>query len=125
MKKTLIALAFGLCSSFAMAAPTLVCNNSSTPSANVPGATDGSLFVRVTFAPTCSTNTVLVQDDDGTKVWAGSASSKGQSLFGGSTNGGSVGNMGQCNSGKACGTAGATKTAVDGIMTAAKALGNT
>lgn len=125
MKKTIIALAFGLCSSFAMAGNTQVCYNSGTPKANVPGAADGSLFVRVTFAPTCSTNTIMVQDDDGTKVWAAAASSKGQSLFGGSTNGGSVGNMGACNGGKACGTPDATNTAVEGKMTAAKALGNT
>ncbi len=123
MKKTIIALALAACSSFAMAAATQVCTNG-TPT-NVPGATDGTLFVRVIFAPTCSTNTIMVQDDDGTKVWAGAASSKGQSLFGGSTNGGSVGNLGQCNLGKACGTPAATKTAVDGIMNTAKGLGNT
>ena len=123
MKKMIIALALVASSSVVMAANLTVCSVGT--STNVPGATDGSKFVRVTFAPTCSTNTVVVVDDDGTKVWGASASVKGQSLFGGSTNGGSVGNMGPCNNGKACGATEATTTAVQGKMTAAAALGNT
>ena len=123
MKKIIIALVLGVSSSFAMAAETTVCNNG-TPT-NVPGATDGTLFVRVTFSPTCSTNTVMTQDDDGTKVWATAASSKGQSVFGGSTNGGSIANMGACNAGKACGTPAATLTTIKTKMAAAGAFGNT
>lgn len=123
MKKLIIALALGACTSGAMAATTDVCA-AGTPS-NVVGATDGTKFVRVTFAPTCSTNTVMVGDDDGTKYWGTSASVKGQSIFGASTNGGSVPNMGQCNSGKACGATAATRTAITAKMTDAAALGNT
>lgn len=123
MKKLIIALAIGACSSAAMAATTDVCS-AGTPF-NVVGATDGTKFVRVTFAPTCSTNTVMVGDDDGTKYWGASASVKGQSIFGASTNGGSVPNLGQCNAGKACGATAATKTAVSAQMNAAATLGNT
>lgn len=123
MKKLIIALALAACGSVSMAAVTTVCNVGIQT--NVPGATDGTLFVHTTFAPTCSTNTVMLLDDDGTKVWGASASIKGQSIFGGSTNGGSVGNLGQCNGGKACGAAAATATAVSGKMTNAAALGNT
>jgi hypothetical protein len=124
MKKIIIALALAASSSVAMAAVTTVCNATPTPT-NVPGRTDGTLFVRATFAPTCSTNTIMQVDDDGTKVWGASASIKGQSVFGGSTNGGSVGKLANCNAGKACGTAAATTTTVSGQMTAAAALGNT
>ena len=121
MKKIIIALALAACSSVSMAATT-ACNVGIQQ--NVPGATDGSKFVRVQFAPTCSTNTYMTVDDDGTKVWGASASVKGQSVFGGSTNGGSVGNMGPCNSGKACGPTNAASS-VSTTMTAAALLGNT
>jgi hypothetical protein len=124
MKKLIIALVLGACGSAAMAATTDVCAPGSPPF-NVIGAVDGSKFIRVTFAPTCSTNTVMVGDDDGTKYWGTSGSVKGQSIFGASTNGGSAGNMGPCNAGKACGTTAATKTAITGKMTDAAALGNT
>jgi hypothetical protein len=123
MKKLIIALVLGACGSVAMAATTDVCSVGTA--SNVVGSTDGSKFIRVTFAPTCSTNTVIVGDDDGTKYWGTSASVKGQSIFGASTNGGSAGNLGACNSGKACGTAAATKTAITAQMATAATLGNT
>jgi hypothetical protein len=123
MKKIIIALALAACGSVAMAATTDVCVAGTVT--NIAGATDGSRFVRTLFAPTCGGNTVIVADDDGTKFWGTSASVKGQSMFGGSTNGGAVGNLGACNSGKACGTTAATKTAITAQMAAAAALGNT
>jgi hypothetical protein len=123
MKKILIALALATCGSVAMAATTDVCVAGTVT--NVAGATDGTKFVRTTFAPTCGGNTVIVADDDGTKVWGTSASVKGQSIFGASTNGGAVTNYGYCNSGKACGAAAATKTAITAQMASAATLGNT
>lgn len=123
MKKLIIALALAACGTVAMAATTDVCVAGTVT--NIAGATDGSKFVRTLFAPTCGANTVIVADDDGTKFWGTSASIKGQSIFGGSTNGGAVSKFADCNAGKACGTAAATKTAITGQMTAAAALGNT
>ena len=125
MKKIIIALALAACSSVTIAATSeLAVCTASTP-VNVPGTQDGTLFVRTTFAPTCSVNSIVVVNDDAIKVWATGASIKGQSIFGGSTNGGTVGNMGPCNSGKACGTAADTTTAVKTKTTAAGALGST
>ena len=126
MKKIIVALALAVCSSVSMAQTvTTACSPGNTTVVNVPGKQDGTLFVRTTFAPTCSANSVVQVSDDAVKVWGVSASVKGQSIFGGSTNGGTVGNLGPCNSGKACGTPADTLTAIQAQDGKAKALGNT
>jgi hypothetical protein len=123
VKKIIIALALAACGSAAMAATTDVCVAGTRT--NITGATDGTRFVRATFAPTCGSNSVIVADDDGTKFWGTSASVKGQTMYGASTNGGAVTSYGYCNAGKACGAATATKTAITAQMANAAALGNT
>ena len=125
MKKLILALTLVTCSSVALAASAALCSAGPTPAGNVTGATDGTTFVRATFAPTCSPNTVMIYEQDTGKLWAAAASTKGQSFFGSSTNGGSVGSLGQCNTGKTCGDAAAVKTKLETPLTAAAALGNT
>lgn len=129
MNKLIFGALLGICATgaFAQVAGQQVCAAAGQGGAtNVSGSTNGNLFVRVAFTATCSTNTVVVYSDDGTKVWAAGASTKGQSGFGGSTNGGSVSNVGLCNANKACGTAAATLAYVGAApLTAAAAMGNT
>ena len=124
MKKTILTMALFAFSTVAMA-QTTVCSASGTPAANVIGATDGSLFVRATFAPTCSPNTVMQYQQDTGKLWAASASVKGQTFYGASTNGGSVGSLGACNSNKTCGTASEVEGKLTTPLAAAEKLGNT
>lgn len=127
MKKLIFTLALAACSSAAMAAATNICLSDSKPKANVAGLTDGTLFVRATFAPTCSPNTVMSYDQDSSKLWAAAASVKGQNIYGSSTNGGSVGSLGACNSNKTCGEPATVKGVVEGAngLTKAATLGNT
>ena len=54
-------------------------------------------FVKVAFTPKCSANVFLVGNDRSATVYTvGSASIKGKTRFGGSSVGGSVGNVGTC-----------------------------
>lgn len=126
MKKLAFGFALAAMSSVALA-QTTICLATGAPAANVDGAPDGNTFVRATFAPTCGANTVMVYQQDTGKLWAASASSKGQSFFGASTNGGSVGNIGPCNAGKTCGVPATVASNLAGNAALGKAatLGNT
>lgn len=80
-------------------------------------------FVRVTFTPVCSANSVVQYTDDANnqRVYGGSASSKGASYFGGSTLGGAIQRVGDCTN-KSCGGT-ETATRAGAGMTAAQAYG--
>lgn len=131
MKKFIIGMALAVASSASMAATTNVCNGSGQKVADVAGGTDGTTFVRVTFSPTCGGNTVLSYDQDTGKLWAAAASVKGSNVFGGSTNGGSVGVVRACRpagttgAGGACGNVTDTTGFVSAGMATAETLGVT
>lgn len=119
MKKILVLASLAALSSGVFAAT--ACSGGTAT--NVTGATDGSKFVRTTFAPSCSPNTEVVYTDDGGKVYGGSASIKGKAYFGASTNGGAVQKVGDCSGSGACGT---TASAAAGSgMAAASTYGAT
>lgn len=72
------------------------------------GATNSTNFVKTTFTPKCSANVYMAGEETSATVFrVGSASLKGKNKFGGSTVGGSVGNMGVCTA-TPCGTGDAT-----------------
>lgn len=128
MKKFVIGAAFVFASSVSLATTTNVCNASGQKVADIAGGTTGTTFVRVTFAPTCGGNTVLSYDQDAGKLWAAAASIKGANVFGGSTNGGSVGVVRACRTsppGATCGNVGDTQGFVSTGVTLAESLGNT
>jgi len=64
----------------------------------------GTSFVKVAFTPKCSANVFLDGEETSPTVFrVGSGSLKGKTRFGGSSVGGSVGNMGECTgTGGAC-----------------------
>jgi hypothetical protein len=115
MKKIIIVSVLALASSSVFAAT--ACGAASPPVGTlVPGSATN--FVRSDFTPQCSANTHVVYTDDATaqKLYGGSASVKGKSYYGGSTNGGAIQKVGDC-SGGSCGSNAAT-SAGTGMTTA-------
>jgi hypothetical protein len=70
------------------------CTTGNPVSGGITG--DATKFVAVTFNPKCSANVSVSYDQNATAFWAGSVSSKGKSLFSGSSSGGAVANSGAC-----------------------------
>lgn len=123
MKKILFVGMVALFSSATMA-QTVICSATGTPIVVIPGSSDGSTFVRNAFNPTCSPNTHMIFEQDGGALWAAAASSKGATVFGGSTNGGSVKSVGLCYSdSKTCGTTAPTRASA--LLATAKTIGDT
>jgi hypothetical protein len=104
MKKIILAslLMVSVSTAFAQAVTTACSSGTAT---TVPGATDNTLYIRSGFKPVCSANSVVRFLDDVTaqKMTAGSASVKGASYFGGSTQGGAIQRAGGCPN-AACGS---------------------
>ncbi|MBN8438394.1 MAG: hypothetical protein J0L95_10175 [Candidatus Accumulibacter sp.] len=70
---------------------------SGTVAGNGASFSAGTNFVKVAFTPKCSANVFLDGEETSPTVFrVGSASLKGKTKFGGSSVGGSVGNMGAC-----------------------------
>lgn len=89
---------------FANAAATAVCSGAANASAQpVTAAVDTELFIKETFNMNCSKNTFVQYDQDTFAVGVCAASVKGKNKFGGSSEGGSVGNKGECTGGVAAG----------------------
>lgn len=84
MKKIIIGLSLCVASASSMAAA--VCA-AGTATAVASSTTD---FVKTGFTPKCSQNTWVNFDQDTANGGVGSASSKGNQVFGGHTNGGAV-----------------------------------
>lgn len=89
MKKQLM---IGLLASFASASAMAAgaCAGTAGNGTAVPGATDGSLFVRVGFTPKCSANVLLDYTDGQTSLAVAGGSQKGKNIFIGNTAGGAV-----------------------------------
>jgi len=120
MKKIILASLLAATASVSFAQSTAC--SSGTASA-VPGATDNTLYIRNGFTPVCSANSVVRYTDSvaNQKLYAGSASVKGASYFGGSTLGGSIQKAGSCTN-NACGAN--AQTHADQGVTAADAYGS-
>lgn len=118
MKKMIVLGALALAPMFVMAAAEKPCTGTAGLAvADVTGNTDGSKFVRTTFKPQCSANTLVTVDQSATALWGGSGSKKGKSAFLGSTNGGAV------KPNASCAAAGCSDTEVDAAVTAAALIG--
>jgi hypothetical protein len=121
MKKIILAslLMVSVSTAFAQAASTAC---SSGTASTVPGATDNTLYIRSAFKPVCSANSIVRFTDSvaAQKMTAGSASVKGASYFGGSTQGGAIQRAGGCPN-AACGAV--AEAQADLGMTAADAYG--
>jgi hypothetical protein len=117
MKKLIF---IGLCvlSSAAFATGTAVCASSPTAAASTTPITgDGANFVKVTFTPKCSANTHVAYEQNAVNFAAAGGSSKGKTVFGGSTGGGGVSPTGAtCANGCAAGDA---TGATNALLTAA------
>jgi hypothetical protein len=100
----------GLCvlSSAAFADGTAVCASltSAAPGTAITG--DGAKFVKVTFTPKCSANTHVAYEQDAVNFAAAGGSSKGKTVFGGSTGGGGVSPVAGKTCATGCGAADAT-----------------
>jgi hypothetical protein len=110
MKKIVIVSLLALASSSVLAA--VACDAQSPPvGTTVPGSPTN--FVRADFKPQCSANTHVVYTDDAAaqKLYGGSASVKGKSYYGGSTNGGAIQKVGDCTGGS-CGSNAAASAAL-------------
>ncbi|MCK9387293.1 MAG: hypothetical protein M0Q22_02720 [Sulfuritalea sp.] len=87
MKKMIIALSLCAASSVSMAAANLICNDAAGNGTPVEAGSD---FVKSAFTPKCSANTYVDFQQSASAAAAGAASKKGNQVFAGHTNGGSV-----------------------------------
>jgi len=92
MKKLFVSLAMGALAAGAATGALAVtaCSGAAGNGTDVPGATDGTSFVRVTFNPKCSANVNLYYTDQTTTFAVASASTKGKNVFIGNTAGGAI-----------------------------------
>lgn len=91
MKKLIVTLSLCVASSVSMAAVIDVCTGTAGNAVNaIPSDTTGASFVRTGFTPKCSVNTQVKFDQSAAVAAVGSASTKGNQVFGGHTNGGAV-----------------------------------
>ena len=97
MKKSFVLL-FGLAAvSQVYAAGTDICGaQTSAGNATAAVAAGTGNFVVTAFTPKCSANTYVAYEQNATVFAVGSASSKGKTVFKGSTNGGGVTASGSC-----------------------------
>ena len=102
----LIAVAAATGASMAQAATVQICSGGPAVSGTPVTGTAGTNFVIVTFTPKCSTNVVLYGQDNTTYYSVAGGSTKGQTIFIGSSAGGGV----KAN-GSGTGTGGAVITA--------------
>lgn len=122
MKSRILVLAMLLgVAGLSHAAATTVCDGAADASSQPVTAADGTdLFIKETFNMNCSKNTFVKYDQDTFAVGVCAASVKGKNRFGGSSEGGSVGNKGTCTGGVAagdgCGTADATPVIATGCQ---------
>jgi len=109
MKNILIVSLLSLATSSVFAAA--ACTGTAGSGTLVPGSATN--FVRADFTPQCSANTQVVYTDDAAaqKLYGGSASVKGKSYYGASTNGGAVKKVGDC-AGGSCGSSAAASAAL-------------
>ena len=79
------------------------CAGGPAGASTVTAAAADTSFVKVAFTPKCSANVFLQGDDRSATVYTvGAASVKGKTYFGGTSEGGSVGNVGECDKTAGC-----------------------
>jgi hypothetical protein len=123
MKKIILASLLMMTGSVAFAQAAATACSTGTAS-SIPGDNSGATYIRVAFKPVCSANSVVRFTDSVTsqKLYGGSASVKGASYFGGSTQGGAIQRAGGC-ANAACGDATAAAANADTGMGIADGYG--
>lgn len=97
---TIVGLLAGMVNTSVMAGT--ACNGDPTKAAAVTGKADGTTFVRVTFTPKCSANTLVDYEDQTTNFAVAAGSLKGKATFIGSTAGGGVAKSADCAAASGC-----------------------
>jgi hypothetical protein len=121
VKKLIIAVSLCVASSVSMAAVIDVCTGTAGNAVNpIPTDTTGASFVKTGFTAKCSANTQVKFDQTAAVAAVGSASTKGNQVFGGHTNGGSV----ALDTTVTCATSGCTATNAGTALTNALAAGS-
>ncbi len=103
MKNFLIALfALGASMSAVAAPANLLCDGKAGGDKKVTATNtdDAPMFIKSDFTMKCSANVFLGYDETATYVSVGAASVKGKNQFGGTSEGGSVKQIGECSGGK-------------------------
>ncbi len=113
MKKTILVVALCVASSATWAAT--LCG-ATTPGQGTAHAVVANMFVKVTFTPKCSANTKVAFVESANTAAVGAISTKGNQIFSGHSNGGSVGLPATNNT---CGLTSATPCAEGDATTAA------
>ena len=99
MKKIILLVALGLTSMAAMAEEVGVCTGTTS---GVGIAKTDTSFIKSSFTPTCSIDTLVTVNMDQVKLWGASASLKGKKYFAGSTNGGAIKPVADCAASTGC-----------------------